>query len=692
MSLAIETVVPNSIAANSVSGPLGGATSRERGPTVFASMCLSRLSSVADSDQPVVSQTEWSMPPQKLGKGISSGNKSKEDTTSATQLLVPVLGVVPMGLPNVVSPAVTAGFGTTFSATFWAVSASDTKLMVPAQLPTLVSGTTDGPIDFLHDAGQDSSSEPLPSELSAGVAKTPASNSLVPQPQPMAPGGLPNQPTKQSVVLDPSSPLPSLYGSSILIATNSELLQPSMQFRAPDVSVSAPAPIAAGAIGRSSPPGVAFGNRLSENGMQGSLQLASVPAEIATAPSPDSMEESLQHAKVLSQISPVEATRPQLTQTPPPVGPSPDSMQENLQHASVLTQIFASRDANSQLIQDSASASSRSAAASSPNRNRLSPDIAENRPPNVGTLLAPPSLLSKLRDELLPSASVTAEAFCSIAHFMQVPSSDPGDKAGDGTLAGGASKQATNAATSGPSGASIKASAAQMPSNKNPHSASATNIAAEQPAYRSENAAAPQDGTVPPPPSPASTMATAADFGIRPAARQGAGSASLAKPVADPMPAPEARNPMLSRVEVPMPGMGPVQMAQMLDRATHSEMRIGLNTSAFGNVEVRTLVQASDVGLVIGSEKGDLHSLLATELPGIVKTLEQQNLHLQEVNFHQGFSFSGGLSSGSDSSPRSFVPRPQAHFPLLETKGKHPGKPEMAEGLPSRHSGLSILV
>ena len=102
---------------------------------------------------------------------------------------------------------------------------------------------------------------------------------------------------------------------------------------------------------------------------------------------------------------------------------------------------------------------------------------------------------------------------------------------------------------------------------------------------------------------------------------------------------------------------GPVQMAQMVSKAAQSEMHIGLNTSAFGSVEVHTVVHANDVGVLIGSEKGDLRSMLASELPGIASTLQQQNLRLSQVSFHQGFSFSNQMSSGGGSQPRSFAPR-----------------------------------
>jgi len=105
---------------------------------------------------------------------------------------------------------------------------------------------------------------------------------------------------------------------------------------------------------------------------------------------------------------------------------------------------------------------------------------------------------------------------------------------------------------------------------------------------------------------------------------------------------------------------GPVQMAQLVDRMGQSEMRVGMNTSAFGTVEVRTTIHASDVGMTIGSEKGDLRGLLANDIPAIANGLQQQNLRLNSVNFMQGFGFSNNNSGGGDPQQRSFAPTPVA--------------------------------
>ena len=141
------------------------------------------------------------------------------------------------------------------------------------------------------------------------------------------------------------------------------------------------------------------------------------------------------------------------------------------------------------------------------------------------------------------------------------------------------------------------------------------------------------------------------------------------------------------------PNAGPVQMAQMVNRAAQSEMRIGLNTAAFGNVEVHTVVHANEVGIQIGSERGDLRSLLANDLPGIANTLQQQNLRLNQVNFHQpGFAFSNQMSSGGDAQPRSFASRPTVTRDFSgELSGAEPS--EAAPPSPTAAvRGLSVLA
>jgi flagellar hook-length control protein FliK len=135
-----------------------------------------------------------------------------------------------------------------------------------------------------------------------------------------------------------------------------------------------------------------------------------------------------------------------------------------------------------------------------------------------------------------------------------------------------------------------------------------------------------------------------------------------------------------------------VQLAQMISRVGQSEMRIGMNTSAFGSVEVRAVVHASDVGLVIGSEKGDLRSLLANDMPAITNTLQQQSLRLNSVNFMQGFAFSNNASGGGDSQQRSFVPQRGFVSSASEAAADDSMEPLPAGEFGSGNSSLSILA
>lgn len=91
-------------------------------------------------------------------------------------------------------------------------------------------------------------------------------------------------------------------------------------------------------------------------------------------------------------------------------------------------------------------------------------------------------------------------------------------------------------------------------------------------------------------------------------------------------------------------------------------MRVGMNTSAFGAVEVRTMMRDSQVGVAVGSERGDLRSYLAPELADLQNSLQQHEIHLEPVRYLNGnlnASYSGGSGgnpgSGQNWQPRSFI-------------------------------------
>jgi flagellar hook-length control protein FliK len=192
-------------------------------------------------------------------------------------------------------------------------------------------------------------------------------------------------------------------------------------------------------------------------------------------------------------------------------------------------------------------------------------------------------------------------------------------------------------------------------------------------------------GSAPAPPGSAAAMALPLSGSAAPV------NETLPKPEPSPAPAAQAGAMPAAAETLPAAVPGSVQVAQMMNRIGQSEMRIGMNTSAFGNVEVRTVVHANDVGLVIGSEKGDLRTLLANDMPAITNTLQQQNLRLNSVNFMQGFAFSNNASGGGDSRQQSFVPmRGATSAGQSETTVE--GSLEVSAAGEFAGSGLSILA
>jgi hypothetical protein len=212
---------------------------------------------------------------------------------------------------------------------------------------------------------------------------------------------------------------------------------------------------------------------------------------------------------------------------------------------------------------------------------------------------------------------------------------------------------------------------------KNPSSGNAEqNPTATSPAIHAANATAAAAATD----SAQSSSGTAAPAGAQPGA-SGQVSAIVAAQAGNPPAAAEIAQkqgtlpgaPADAANTAPVPPAspqalpGPVQVAQMAMRAGQTEMRIGMNTSAFGSVEVRTVIHASDVGVVIGSEKGDLRGLLTNEMPAISTSLEQQNLRLSNVSFMQGFASGGNMGGGGNAQQqRPFSPAPSCASPNPE--------------------------
>jgi hypothetical protein len=100
---------------------------------------------------------------------------------------------------------------------------------------------------------------------------------------------------------------------------------------------------------------------------------------------------------------------------------------------------------------------------------------------------------------------------------------------------------------------------------------------------------------------------------------------------------------------------GLVHAARVVERVGQSEMHIGLTTTSFGNVEVRTVIRDNQVGLSFASERGDLKGLVAPEMPSLESSFRQYDLRLNSLQFnnHQ-MGYGAGQGSGNGQDPRSF--------------------------------------
>jgi hypothetical protein len=132
-----------------------------------------------------------------------------------------------------------------------------------------------------------------------------------------------------------------------------------------------------------------------------------------------------------------------------------------------------------------------------------------------------------------------------------------------------------------------------------------------------------------------------------------------------------------------------VQVARIVETMGQSEMHIGLRTQAFGSVEVHTTVHDTQVGLAVGSEKGDLRTFLASEMPGIQASLRQQDLRFDHIRFLEPGSANTGFSGGDSSQSRSSS---QGHpfAPSLPVFASEPATSAQLEVTLDGRTGLNV--
>lgn len=131
--------------------------------------------------------------------------------------------------------------------------------------------------------------------------------------------------------------------------------------------------------------------------------------------------------------------------------------------------------------------------------------------------------------------------------------------------------------------------------------------------------------------------------------------------------------------------------ARILSRVDHAEMHLDLRTTAFGEVQVHTVIRDAQVGVTIGNERGDLGSYLSTELAGMQKHLQQHDLRFEGIQFVGSGTAAGGDNSGQGNpqsrnfSHGAWAP---AGIPALEFSAAETDVPALT--MYSSRSGLNI--
>ena len=219
----------------------------------------------------------------------------------------------------------------------------------------------------------------------------------------------------------------------------------------------------------------------------------------------------------------------------------------------------------------------------------------------------------------------------------------------------------------------------QAPSNQAPSNQVLSNQAGTRTKLGDSSANAAETNVLPPPTTgflaslavpasagnaPSDAAATAnilAQFS--PAVNQESGSRTAVSPAVEPQ-SPAATPPPV------VPTVGLVEAARLVAGVAQSEMHIGLRTQAFGSVEVHTVVRDSQVGVSVGSERGDLRTFLSTEVSGLQTTFRQQDLRFDSIRFLEtSAGTTAGFSGGADSQPRSSSQQHSAPAALFSIHG-----------------------
>lgn len=77
-----------------------------------------------------------------------------------------------------------------------------------------------------------------------------------------------------------------------------------------------------------------------------------------------------------------------------------------------------------------------------------------------------------------------------------------------------------------------------------------------------------------------------------------------------------------------------VQSARLVNGAGAGEMRVGVNSAAFGSIELQTHVNQDHVSASISTGHGELHAAMVAEMPSLERAMGQHHLQLDQMDLN----------------------------------------------------------
>ncbi|MFY9907781.1 MAG: hypothetical protein WAK62_21690 [Terriglobales bacterium] len=113
------------------------------------------------------------------------------------------------------------------------------------------------------------------------------------------------------------------------------------------------------------------------------------------------------------------------------------------------------------------------------------------------------------------------------------------------------------------------------------------------------------------------------------------------------------------------------------DAQTPAQMHVGLRTDAFGAVEIHTVVQQSQIGITVHSDR-DISRWFSSEVPGLESGLNNSHLNLTGVNFDNARSAVQAETGFQQGQPRQQQPQTFG-APAPSSSGSALAEPETTE-------------